>query len=297
MLPLVSVRVITYNHEKYIAQCLEGILMQRTNFPFEIIVGEDCSMDKTQEIVLDYEKRFPGVIRMITSAKNVGGRQNSIRLVGACQGKYHSLCEGDDYWIDPLKLQKQVDFLETHPEHAMCFHNALTLTEGKMPPPQYACPPDLQDTITLEDVVLRTYFIPTASIVLRGSVANTLPKWREKYNLLDLITLLWCGHHGNLGYLDEIMSVYRKHPQGLSRKIESEGGYFAEIKQILTEFDRETDYLHTDLIQRRIKTVDQKHSAYLRRRKYGYLYFLLRPDKAYERLRHYARAVNTSRYM
>jgi glycosyltransferase involved in cell wall biosynthesis len=128
--PLVSVRTLTYNHEKYIAQCLEGILMQRTNFPFEVVVGEDCSTDRTQEIVLAYEKKYPDKIRAITSERNVGAARNIVRVQQACQGKYHAFCEGDDYWIDPLKLQKQVDFMEAHPDVSLCFHNVFVVKES-----------------------------------------------------------------------------------------------------------------------------------------------------------------------
>lgn len=129
MRPLVSVRTVTYNHEKYIAQCLEGILMQRTNFPFELVIGEDCSTDRTREIVLAYENKYPDKIRAIVSERNVGVAQNALRVMRACQGKYHAFCEGDDYWIDPLKLQKQVYFMEAHQDVTMCFHNALVVKE------------------------------------------------------------------------------------------------------------------------------------------------------------------------
>ncbi|MBI4315421.1 MAG: glycosyltransferase, partial [Chloroflexi bacterium] len=129
VLPLVSVRTVTYNHEGFIARCLEGILMQRTSFPFEVVVGEDCSTDRTREIVLAYAAEFPDKIRVITSERNVGGARNAVRVQQACRGKYQAFCEGDDYWVDPLKLQKQVNFMETHPEIPLCFHNAFVINE------------------------------------------------------------------------------------------------------------------------------------------------------------------------
>lgn len=119
MNPLVSVKVITYNHAEYISKCLDGILMQKTNFPFEIVIGEDCSTDGTREIVFDYAKKYPDTIRIITSDENVGMMKNSRRVFLAAKGKYIAFCEGDDYWIDPLKLQKQVDFLEANPDYGM----------------------------------------------------------------------------------------------------------------------------------------------------------------------------------
>ena len=129
--PLVSIRTSTYNHGPYIKQCIEGILMQKTNFAFEYIIGEDFSTDETREIVFDYARKYPNIIRVITADYNVGSKANGRRCINACRGKYMALCEGDDYWTDPLKLQKQVDFLEGHPEYTMCFHAAILKWNGK----------------------------------------------------------------------------------------------------------------------------------------------------------------------
>ena len=121
-IPLVSVITITYNHEPYIAKTIEGVLMQQVNFPIEFIIAEDCSTDKTRNIVLDYANRYPEQIKVITSEGNVGAEANERRALLAARGKYIAFCEGDDYWTDPLKLQKQVDFLENNPEYSACFH-------------------------------------------------------------------------------------------------------------------------------------------------------------------------------
>lgn len=110
--PLVTVRTSTFQHGPYIKECIEGVLMQKTNFPFEFIIGEDFSTDGTREIVFDYATRFPDIIRVITADYNVGGKTNGRRCYLAARGKYMAVCEGDDYWIDPFKLQKQVDMLE-----------------------------------------------------------------------------------------------------------------------------------------------------------------------------------------
>jgi glycosyltransferase involved in cell wall biosynthesis len=119
--PLVSVKMITYNHAPYIAQAIEGVLRQRTDFPFELVIGEDCSTDGTRDIVFDYQKRHPDVIRVVTSERNVGMKQNSYRTGRACRGKYIAFCEGDDYWHHPLKLQKQVYHIDSHPECGLVF--------------------------------------------------------------------------------------------------------------------------------------------------------------------------------
>jgi Glycosyltransferases involved in cell wall biogenesis len=102
--PLVSVCCITYNHEPYIAQAIEGMLMQKTDLPIELIIGEDCSTNRTRELVVDYQKKHPDIIRESTSEKNVGMHKNGQRMGKACRGEYIALCEGDDYWIELLKL-------------------------------------------------------------------------------------------------------------------------------------------------------------------------------------------------
>lgn len=99
--PIVSVAIVTYNHEPFIAQAIEGVLMQNVTFPIELIIGEDCSTDNTYEIVLDYQRKFPDVVRIITSEHNVGMSANGARILKACNGKYIALCDGDDYWTNP----------------------------------------------------------------------------------------------------------------------------------------------------------------------------------------------------
>ncbi|NCC99035.1 MAG: glycosyltransferase [Bacteroidia bacterium] len=119
---LLSVVTITYNHEPFIAKTIEGVLMQQVNFPIELIIAEDCSTDGTRAICQRYAEQYPDLIRLITSESNVGAVANERRAILAARGKYIAFCEGDDYWTDPLKLQKQVDFLELHPEYSVTFH-------------------------------------------------------------------------------------------------------------------------------------------------------------------------------
>ena len=120
--PLLSIVTITYNHEPYIAKTIEGVLMQQVKFPIELIIAEDCSTDGTRSICQQYAEQYPDLIRLITSESNVGAIANERRAMLAARGKYIALCEGDDYWTDPLKLQKQVDFLEAHPDYSVTFH-------------------------------------------------------------------------------------------------------------------------------------------------------------------------------
>ena len=120
--PIVSVITITYNHEPYIAKTIEGVLMQQVNFPMEFIIAEDCSTDNTRDICIQYAEIYPQFIKLIISDTNVGAVANERSAMKAAKGRYIAFCEGDDYWTDPLKLQKQVDFLEKNPDYSVCFH-------------------------------------------------------------------------------------------------------------------------------------------------------------------------------
>lgn len=122
MQPLVSVVTVTYNHGPYIARTIESVMAQRVNFCFEYIIAEDCSTDSTPDICRRYAERYPDIIRIVTSEHNVGDAANEKRAFAAARGKYIAICEGDDYWSDPDKLQRQVDFLESNPDYSVCFH-------------------------------------------------------------------------------------------------------------------------------------------------------------------------------
>ena len=129
--PVVSVHMITYNHEPYIRQAIEGVMMQKTDFDFELVIGEDCSQDKTREICFEYQKKYPDKIRVLWWHENVskfGG--NGRRVTAHCRGEFIAFCEGDDFWIDPLKLQKQVDVMREHPNVGLCFTGANDLDEN-----------------------------------------------------------------------------------------------------------------------------------------------------------------------
>jgi glycosyltransferase involved in cell wall biosynthesis len=131
---VVSICMITYNHEKYIAQAIDSVLMQKSNFDYEIVIGEDCSTDRTREIVLEYKVKHPDKIKLLLQDKNVGMMPNFIETLRACTGKYIAILEGDDYWTDTYKLQKQVDFLEINSDYGLVFTDATHLDEqtGKM---------------------------------------------------------------------------------------------------------------------------------------------------------------------
>ncbi|MBO0588603.1 glycosyltransferase [Sporosarcina sp. E16_8] len=219
---LVSINCITYNHEDYIADAIESFLMQKTNFDFEILIGEDCSTDDTKKIVERYANQYPEKIRVITSAQNVGFRKNSQRIFENSKGKYIAECEGDDYWTDPYKLQKQVDYLEQNPECTFCFHNAVLVKANKKVIPgvqthlikksnYYFHGGD--SNYSVGELALLG-FIPTASFMYPKHLMDNLPEWCSTAIVGDVPIKLITTSYGYAHYLDETMSVYRTGVKG-----------------------------------------------------------------------------------
>ncbi len=279
MKPLVSVRVLTYQHEKYIAQCLESILMQKTNFPYEIIVGEDCGADRTREILLEYKENYPDKIKLVLPEENTGGYPLVTEIVKISQGKYIAMCDGDDYWIDPLKLQKQVDIMEANPEISLTFHNAFVLNEA-----QYASrvmiEEPLGEFLSLDEVVHTT--APASSLMLRKNIAETLPEWRYGLWCGDYVVRLWAAAAGKHRYLSDIMSVYRLHNKGLNLSSTKERKINDTIFAC-NKMDEETNHQYTESLQRKIS----EKNAQLAQRKDGAIRLLLKPQKILAKLRRY----------
>jgi hypothetical protein len=202
------------------------------------------------------------------------------------------MIDGDDYWIDPLKLQKQVDFLEAHPDVSLCFHNALILNEKYAATRLYFESP-LEEILDFAAVYQMT--LPTASLMARADALATLPEWRLRIWCGDLLFRLWCAHHGNFGYIDRIMSVYRRHSGGLEigRRLQGHNAYFDDVLYTCREFDKATYFVHADLIQREIARMREEQLRQRSRR--GYL--LLRPRYVLARLKEWARWIHQGRHL
>lgn len=209
----VSIAMITYNHEPYIAQAIEGALRQETDFDYEIIIGEDCSTDNTRRIVKDYADKYPDCIVPVLSEKNIGSRPNAHRTWKRARGEYLAKCEGDDYWTSPHKLQKQVDFLDAHPDYTVCFHPVKMVWDDDSHEPMVYYPEPRKETYTLEEL-LRYNFIATCSVMYRWKHPDELPSWYEKSPVGDWPLHLIHAMHGKIGYIDECMGVYRQHSGG-----------------------------------------------------------------------------------
>jgi glycosyltransferase involved in cell wall biosynthesis len=217
----VSVSLLTYNHERYVAQAIESVLAQR-GVDFELVVSEDHSTDGTRAIVEDYAARHPDRIRVLPSPQNVGMTRAFARGIEAARGTYVALLDGDDYWTSADKLRLQADFLDAHPECAICFHNVTVVYEdGSEPHPFHS--PDPRHYLsrampkpvsTLADVAPGN-FMQTCSVMFRRGLFGEFPAWFEQLVVADWPLHVLNAEHGDIGYIDETMAVYRVHAGGV----------------------------------------------------------------------------------
>jgi len=210
---LLSVCLITYNHEKYIRQAIDGILMQKVNFPWELIIADDCSTDGTTDIVKEYKKQYPNFIHLILQEKNVGPAKNWIDLITTPKSKYIAYFEGDDYWTDPLKLQKQVDFLEGNPDFAICYHNVEERFEDDETQSFLYVPIGQPLISDIYDLAIRN-FIPTCAVLFRNNLRNGLPSWIAATKIGDWPLHIYNAGYGKIKYLPKVMGVHRNHTGG-----------------------------------------------------------------------------------
>lgn len=226
--PVVTIRCITYNHVNFIRDAIEGFLMQETTFPVEIIIHDDASTDGTAEIVKDYAGRHTQLFRTILQKENQysSGNWPEVRkmLYSLPRGEFVALCEGDDYWTNPHKLQKQVEILESETSASLCFHNSLVDKGGdETPQPMHRA---LEARFFgLDDILSKNWFIPTASIVLRAKQVN-VPEMVAFCQSGDMCLLVSAALSGKLIYWREIAGVYRKHAGGLSAGHTGNGYFF-----------------------------------------------------------------------
>jgi glycosyltransferase involved in cell wall biosynthesis len=212
VLPKVSVLMITYKHERFIAQALESVLMQEVDFPFEVVVGEDNSPDGTLKVVEEYRRQHPDKIRLIARERNLGSG-NFVETYAACRGKYVAILEGDDYWTSSEKLQVQADALDARADWVLCFHGVQVVHDDGREP-QYMFPPGRREVFTLDDL-LRSNFIPTCSTMFRNRMVVRFPEWYASLAMGDWPFYILLAQHGQLGYLDRVMGTYRVHRGGI----------------------------------------------------------------------------------
>lgn len=256
-IPLVSISCITYNHEPYIVQALNGFLMQKTSFPFEVLVHDDASTDRTADIIREYEKKFPKIIKPIYQKENQYSKGftavTATWNVPRAQGKYIALCEGDDYWIDENKLQMQVDFLEKNPEYGMCYTKSKQFLQEKG---RYGKKTFGKKINSYDDIFVNGNRIPTPSVVCRKELMSEFSEkfssQSKKWIMGDLPLWLFIFKNSNVKFLNQETCVYRVLKESASHSVSIEKqkrfrqgsfeirNYFAEIynnKDLLTKFE------------------------------------------------------------
>lgn len=247
MTPIVSVCMITYNHERYIGQAIESVVSQRTNFSFDLNIGEDCSTDNTQSIIKKYQKTNPTIVKPIFRKKNIGMKPNFIDVMSKCTGKYIALLEGDDYWTDPYKLQKQVDFLEENKEYVMVGANALCIFEEENYSKSYL----INDSVYSFDVDTGYLIVhnpyPTLTVMFKNNLVTEFPEVyfqslggdRRLYILLSI--------YGKGRYINDVVGVYRVHCLGVTNEIrKSVKGKINILEEQMSVNEMWNDYLGND---------------------------------------------------
>jgi glycosyltransferase involved in cell wall biosynthesis len=210
----VSVLMLAYNHERFIEQAIASVLEQQTDFDYEILIGEDGSSDATGRIVRQLQAAHPEKVRAILRETNIGMQRNFIETYRACRGQYVAFLDGDDFWTSPAKLQKQVDFLDRRPDYALCFHNALTLSEIADRPECLVVPADVTAlTFELHDILIGNP-IPSCSLVVRNGLIAKFPEWVDRIQGIDWIFGVLNAQYGKIGYLPECLARYRVHEGG-----------------------------------------------------------------------------------
>lgn len=209
--PLVSVVMITYGQEKYITQAINGVFIQKTNFPVELIIANDCSPDNSDIVIKETIKNAPENIRVnyIKHEKNMGMNPNFLFALKQAQGKYIAICEGDDYWIEPTKLQKQVDFLEKNPDYVICCHNFKLLNGNELSEKSFFDDLNIKETSTIVDLA-RNNIVPTlTSMFIKSSIKN-LPDWFRDSAIGDYPLMMITAQYGKIYYENTKMAVYRQ---------------------------------------------------------------------------------------
>ncbi len=243
--PLLSIHCLVYNHARYLRDCLNGFVMQKTDFAFEAIVHDDASTDESAAIIREYAEKYPHIIKPIYQTENQyckkdGSIGRAVAAAYSPESRYVAFCEGDDYWTDSTKLQKQVDFLETHPDYSMCFHRAMMKWEHSDKPDEIFS--QLEDREYSGVEIFHTWLVPTASVVVRRSVFTSdiykrVHASRQLFHHGDILIFLCAAAVGKLRAMSDIMSVYRRHEGGVVYSLTDEAiQHFFRHEYYVTQF-------------------------------------------------------------
>lgn len=264
--------MVTYNHEKYIADALNSIIEQQTQFNFEVIIGEDCSIDKTKQIIEGFCKKYPGRFSPIYHPKNMGVKFNIESVLRACKGKYIAILEGDDYWSSPEKLQEQVDFLENNTDYTSCFHNVKIIHDINSDKKYDFCKFKSNQSFSFSDL-LYSNFIPTCSIVFRNSITEEFLLKLRNIMAGDWYLHLYNSELGNTYYINKFMAVYRAHANGQWAGLSQTEAAKFKINALF-DIDRAFEFKYTNKIRENVfKIYENKPLGYKDLIKYYYKRF------------------------
>ncbi|TAG18376.1 MAG: glycosyltransferase [Cytophagia bacterium] len=264
MNPRVNILIPTYNHAAFVAKTIESCLAQQTNFDFDLVIGDDGSTDQTARIVQSYADQYPAQIRAFLHPTNLGpqtprelgGKNNVLFLFEQCQAPYIALCEGDDYWTDPHKLQKQVELLDTQANVALSFHNVEVQYEDGSPSHLFNGP--LPEYDTIESLFQDNWFVPTCSTLFRNVFRNGFPDWFKRMAGGDLGIFILAAAHGKLHYSPEVGGVYRRHRGGMSNLHTPKSRFYVENRvQLYQELDAFFDFHYSDTLQKTVQKYEQ----------------------------------------
>lgn len=260
---MTSICCVTYNHENYIADAIESFLMQKTDFSYEILIHDDASTDRTPEIIKQYESKYPDLIKPIYQTENQyskGARVWDFNMDRA-KGKYIAICEGDDYWMDPYKLQKQVDYMEKNPECSMCVHAAYKVNSNKRKLISHARPNRGNKVFTVDEVIKGDGGIFATNSILYPTVFRTnRPDFYENALVDDYPLAIYLALQGAVYYIDEFMSAYRVGVKNswtskYLSSIERRAAHWDMIVDMLNEINRYSEYKYDIAIKEHIQNI------------------------------------------
>lgn len=254
----VSISCMAYNEEKYIAKCLESLVTQKTNFKYEIIVHDDASTDNTANIIREFEKKYPDKIVAIYEEENQYSKHvSTIKtiLLPRIRGKYIAFCEGDDYWCDENKLQKQFDYMEQHPECSMCVHNTIIHDlSGKNPDKKFNNYQEIHKMTGKE--VFFGWNVHTTSYFEKAEYLQQ-PKLNKRYWFGDYIRLTMAYYYGDVVVFPDVMSVYNAHNKiGLTNTIAMQKDRRLQRIDYLKEYNEITNHKFDEIVKLRINDID-----------------------------------------
>ena len=232
----VTVLIVTYNREKYIAQALDSVLMQAVDFDYEILIGEDCSTDATRDIVIGYQKRHPNRIRLLLHEQNLGYIPNELECFRNCRGEYIATLDSDDYWTSRDKLQRQVEYLDQHPDCSACFHKVTVFSDDSSFESYSAPHTSLQRTLCLDDLVESIPIYTGSPMFRRRALDESLLSALSLAVIGDWELYLFLAERGSIGYIDQDMAAYRKNDCGIYTGL----GPIRQLAQRIEMFE----YLH-----------------------------------------------------